>query len=82
MKKQKMSHTLVNGKTVEAEVYYLSQLCAKFQIWARQYDLTDEESLACFTVNLPERQDVIDEKLEELAKSGFAKLKEIQIPTL
>jgi acyl-ACP thioesterase len=44
--KEQMSKTLRCGITVSGEVYALAQLSAKFQIKARDYKLTDSESLA------------------------------------
>jgi len=44
--KQQLSKTLPCGITVSGEVYALAQLSAKFQIKARDYGLTDSESLA------------------------------------
>lgn len=44
--KQPMSKTLQCGITVNGEVNALAQFSAKFQIKAREYGLTDSESLS------------------------------------
>lgn len=44
--KQLMSKTLSCGITVNGEVHALAQLSAKFQIKARDFGLSDSESLA------------------------------------
>jgi hypothetical protein len=44
--KEQMSKTLRCGITVSGEVYALAQLSLKFQIKARDYRLTDSESLS------------------------------------
>ncbi len=44
--KEQMSKSLRCGITVSGNVYAIAQLSAKFQIKARDYGLTDSESLA------------------------------------
>ena len=51
-----MSHKLSNGKTVIGTVYSIVQLSAKFQIWARQFGLSDAESLACWVHSEDEKK--------------------------
>lgn len=79
-----MSHTLQSGQVVTAEAYNLGQLCAKYQIWAREaHGVTDETSLACFIVNMPEllwpfcrtyfKGRVGLERCKQLADIGFSK---------
>jgi len=43
-----MSKTLPCGITVSGEVFAIGQLKAKFQVKARDYGLSDEESLAVY----------------------------------
>ena len=76
MEKQIMSHVLQSGQVVTAKAYNLSQLSAKYQIWARQaHGVADKVSLACFIANMPDRHLTYFESSKEvqrLADDGFA----------
>ena len=79
------SFILENGQVVFSICYGIGQLSAKFQVWARQFDLTDAESLACWIANQPDKHQTYftsSEKVRQLADFGFSKLAGVPIPDL
>lgn len=80
-----MEIILFSGQKVKANVDNIATLCSHFQIWAREHDLNDEESLCCFILLRPELHTSYGKgslNLLEKALSGFRKLKNIEIPDL
>lgn len=73
MKKNFMTYNLLSGQSVSGMVCHIAQLSAKFQIWARQHGLTDEQSLACWIANQPEKHEIYfgDANVLDIAKNGF-----------
>jgi len=83
--KQPMSYTLRSGQIVTGTVYNEVQLSAKFQVLAREYNVTDAESLAMWILDTPDKHTLYfsgTKEVETLAASGFAKIKGIEIPNL
>jgi hypothetical protein len=83
--KHSMSYTLRSGQIATGTVYNEVQLSAKFQIWAREYNVTDAESLAMWILDTPEKHRLYfsgSKEVETLATSGFAKIRSVEIPNL
>lgn len=80
-----MKKTLKNGLTIECPsldsklIDSTGRLHAKFQVWARFYGLTDNESLACAILgNLMKEETYFGstENAKKIAQKGFEKLKQ------
>lgn len=83
--KQQIEHQLSNGQTVTGMASHFGQLSAKFQIWARQYNLSDSESLAVWVHGNTEKQETYfgsEDTANSEAESGFQKLAGVEIPDL
>ena len=79
------SHTLASGQIVKGNVFGMAQLSVKFQIWARQYGTTDDESLAAWILEAPEKHAVYFSGTEEvklLAANCFQKISGVEIAVL
>lgn len=75
--------TLQNGQVVKSHCYGFSQLCARFQIWAEQFGVTDSESLAAFVcddraVSLSYFKTI--RECKQLAVNAFYKLRGVAFP--
>ena len=80
-----MTHELSNGKIVTGKFYCNVGLRAKFEIWARQFGLSDAEGLACWIHGNDDEKRMYFKTMEganELAERGFAKLGDVEIPDL
>lgn len=62
------------GNQFKGDVYSTCQLSAKFQIWCRQFGVTDLESLAMWVAGDDESQFSSPEKCIEIAKGAYKKL--------
>ena len=86
MQKTYLSYKLITGQVASGYARHIAQLSAKFQIWARQYDLDDATSLACWCANEPAKYVPLyfksTDELLSLAKIGFEKLGGVDIPDL
>lgn len=65
--------------TVKGNVYGIAQLSAKFQIWCRQYRLTDEESLAIWLAGGPEHEVMTAKEALQIATEASKKLPAVTV---
>jgi len=86
MQKKYLSHALKSGQIAAGKAFNLSQLSAKFQVWASEnHKLTDIEGLACWFADQPEKGLEYFQNLQEIegfSQSGFEKIKGVEIPDL
>lgn len=85
MTKKMLYYTLpMFGVTFKGLAYNTTQLSAKFQIWARQYAITDEESLALWIAGDYDMKTYFksEEECVAIATSAFPKLPAIITETI